>query len=266
MSALAFERVSVAVGGQPVLTGVELAVEPGEVVGLVGCNGAGKTTLLRVASGVLAPDEGRVLVAGDPVPEIVSELGRGELARRVAVVPQDTSVPFAFRVFELVLMGRSPHLGALGFESADDLARAHDALDDVGIARLADRSVLSLSGGERQLAVVARALAQDAPLWLLDEATAFLDLRHRARVLELARRHARREGRAALVVSHDLALAARACDRLALLADGRILACGPPRAVLTEATVEATFGLPVSVVDGPDGAPIVVPHAGAAAP
>lgn len=262
MSALAFEQVSVSVGGQPVLAGVDLAVEPGEVVGLVGRNGAGKTTLLRVASGVLAPDAGRVRVAGDPV----SELSRRELARRVAVVPQDTSVPFAFRVFELVLMGRSPHLGALGFESADDLARAHDALDDVGIARLADRSVLSLSGGERQLVVVARALAQDAPLLLLDEATAFLDLHHRARVLALARRHARQGRRAALVVSHDLALAARACDRLALLVDGRILACGPPREVLTEAAVEAAFGLPVSVVEGPDGAPIVVPHAGAAAP
>jgi iron complex transport system ATP-binding protein len=261
VSALAFEGVSLAVGERTVLAGVDLAVEPGEVLGLVGRNGAGKTTLLRVASGVVAPDAGRVLVAGDPV----SDLGRRELARRVAVVPQDTSVPFAFRAFELVLMGRSPHLGTLGFESADDLARAHDALEDVGIAGLADRSVLTLSGGERQLVVVARALAQDAPLLLMDEATAFLDLRHRAHVLALARRHAAAEGRAALVVSHDLALAARACDRLALLVEGRILACGPPRDVLTAERVEAAFGLPVSVVEGPDGAPIVVPRAGAAA-
>jgi len=261
MSALVFEHVCLAVAGKPVLRGVNLAVEPGEVLGLVGANGAGKTTLLRVASGVLPPDTGRVLVAGDPV----AALSRRELARRVAVVPQDTSVPFAFRAFELVLMGRSPHLGRLGFESADDLARAHDALEDVGIGQLADRSVLSLSGGERQLVVVARALAQDAPLLLLDEATAFLDLRHRAHVLGLARRHARQEGRAALVVSHDLALAARACDRIALLVDGRILACGAPREVLCAESVEAAFGLPVTVVDGPDGAPIVVPRAGPAA-
>jgi len=255
-SALRFEGVSVAPAGQPILSGVDLAVEPGEVVGLVGRNGAGKTTLLRVASGVLEPAAGRVLVAGRPL----EAFSRRELARRMAVVPQDTSVPFAFRAFELVLMGRSPHLGTLGFESADDLARAQDALEDVGIAELADRSVFSLSGGERQLVMVARALAQDAPLLLLDEATAFLDLRHRAQVLALARRHAAQAGRAALVVSHDLALAARACDRLALLVDGRILASGPPREVLRAEHVEVAFGLPVTVVDGPDGAPLVVPR------
>jgi iron complex transport system ATP-binding protein len=157
-------------------------------------------------------------------------------------------------------MGRSPHRGPLAFESADDLARAREALAQVGVAELADRSVLSLSGGERQLVVVARALAQDARTLLMDEATAFLDLRHRSRVLAIARAHAARPGCSALVVSHDLALAARACDRLALLAEGRILAAGPPGAVLTADRVERVFGLPARVVPGPDGAPLVIPE------
>jgi iron complex transport system ATP-binding protein len=259
---LAFEGVRLARGGVPILDGVDLALAPGEVLGLVGRNGAGKTTLLRLGSGVLRPDAGRVLVDG----ESIDALGRRALARRVAVVPQDTSIPFAFRVLELVLMGRAPHLPALGFESQEDLARAHHALDRVGVAGLADRSVLSLSGGERQLVVLARALAQDAPILLLDEATAFLDLRHRARVLGLAREHAARDGRAALVVSHDLALAARACDRLALLSEGRIVAAGPPREVLTAEHVEQVFGLAVRVVVGPDGDPLIVPALEAASP
>ena len=257
-AALSFRGVALARGTRQILAGVDLALAHGEVLGLVGCNGAGKTTLLRLASGVIAPDAGEVRVGEDPV----ASLPRRELARRIAVVPQDTSIPFAFRVFELVLMGRSPHLGTLGFESREDLDRARDALARVGIAALADRSVLSLSGGERQLVVLARALAQDTPLLLMDEATAFLDLRHRAGVLALAREHAAREGRAALVVSHDLALAARACDRLALLADGRIDAVGPPAEVLTSERVERVFGLPAQVVAGPDGAPLIVPTHG----
>ncbi len=255
MSALTLEGVTVRRGEREVLREVDLALRPGEVLGLVGANGAGKTTLLRAASGVLVPDAGRVLLGTDAV----ADLSRRELARRVAVVPQDTQIPFPFRAFEVVLMGRSPHLPALGFESESDLSLARDAMERVGVSGLADRSVLTLSGGERQLVVVARALAQAAEVLLLDEATAFLDLRHRARVLSLAREHAGDGRRAALVVSHDLALAARACDRLALLHEGRILALGPPGEVLTEGNVSHTFGLPVQVVTGPDGAPLPVP-------
>jgi len=257
--ALELAGVEVALGGHAVLRGVDLVVAPGEVVGLVGCNGAGKTTLLRLVTRVLAPDAGEIRVEGRPVGG-VGGYRRRELARRVAVVPQETAVPFPFRVAEVVLMGRTPHLGALAFESRADLARARDAMEQVGVAHLADRSILDLSGGERQLVMVARALVQEPRVLLFDEPTAFLDLRHRMEVLARVRGLARR-GAAALVVSHDLGLAARLCDRLALLARGRILAAGPPAEVLTPERLREGFGVAADVVPGPDGAPLVVPRA-----
>jgi iron complex transport system ATP-binding protein len=253
---LRLEGVTVRLAGREVLRGVDLEVAPGEVLGLLGRNGAGKTTLVRAASGVLAAAGGRITLAG-------RELGawsRRERARRVAVVPQQTLVPFPFSVLEVVLMGRAPHLGPFAFESARDHARARAALEELGIGALASRSVLELSGGERQLVVVARALAQDADLLLLDEPTAFLDLEHRLEVLALLRRLAA-AGRAALVVSHDLQLAARFCHRTALLAEGRILAVGPPREVLEPGRLRQAFGIEALCLPGPDGAPIVVPLA-----
>jgi iron complex transport system ATP-binding protein len=251
---LAVDAVAVALGGRPVLRDVSFEVRPGEVVGLLGSNGAGKTTLLRIATRALVPDTGAVRWGGRPV----SDIPRRELARIVAVVPQETHVPFPFRAGELVLMGRAPHQPALGLESHDDVRRAQAAMERMGIAELADRSVFELSGGERQLAVFARALAQEPELLLLDEPTAFLDLRHRIEVLRAVREQAR-EGRAALVVSHDLALAARICDRLVLLAGGRGVRQGAPAEVLQETPLREAYGIHASVVPGPDGAPVVVP-------
>jgi iron complex transport system ATP-binding protein len=248
--------VAAHLGSRAVLDAVDLAVAPGEVVGLLGRNGAGKTTLLRVASGSLAPDSGRVLLDGREL----ALLPRRERARHVALVPQDTQVPFPFSVAELVLMGRTPHLGFLGFENAHDLEVARVALARMGIEALADRSVLTLSGGERQLAVVARALAQEPSLLLLDEPTAFLDLRHRLGVLTVVRELAA-AGTSALVVSHDLGVAARFCDRLVLLGGGRILANGPPREVLAPDSLRAAFGIEAEVLTGSDGIPVVVPRA-----
>jgi len=252
---LRFERVMVRLGAVEVLRGVDLAVEPGEVVGLLGRNGAGKTTLLRTATRVIAPDAGSVWVDGDAV----TALSRRELARRVAVVPQETHVPFPFRVAEVVLMGRTPHQGAFAFESPADLERAQQALERMGVAHLADRSILEVSGGERQLVMVARALVQDPRALLFDEPTAFLDLAHRVQVLGAVRELAR-DGRAALVVTHDLTLAARFCDRLALLAEGRVLAAGPPAQVLDPQRLREAYGVEARVVPGPDGAPLVVPR------
>ena len=253
--ALALEGVRASLGGREVLCGVSLELRAGEVLGLVGANGAGKTTLLRAASGVLRPDAGRVLLAGRPL----ASVARRELARQIAVVPQDAPFAFPFRAGEAVLMGRSPHLPRLAFEGPRDLAIARASLAQVGIEALADRSILELSGGERQLVLLARALAQEPRVLLLDEPTAHLDLRHRLQVLELVRELAG-AGRSALVVSHDLSLAARSCDRLALLAAGRVLRVGPPAEVLSSEAVHEAFGIEADVVAGPDGTPLVLPR------
>jgi iron complex transport system ATP-binding protein len=251
---LAFAGVSASAGARQILRDVTLALAPGEVLTLAGPNGAGKTTLFRVASRVLRPTAGTVSLLGRPL----AAYARRELARVVAVVPQDATIAFPFSVGEIVLMGRSPHLGTLGFETRDDVDRARDAMRRVGIEALADRSVLTLSGGERQLVLLARALAQDARVLLLDEPTAHLDLRHRVRVAALVRELVR-EGRSALVVSHDLGLAARSGDRIALLRDGQLHVLGTPREVLTPANLRAVFDVETEILEAADGALQVVP-------
>lgn len=254
MTGLRFDEVALHLGGREVLRGVSFEVARGEVVGLLGRNGAGKTTLLRVATRVLQARAGQVTLDGRPL----AEYSRRELARKLAIVPQDLHVPFPFRAGEVVLMGRAPHQPFLSFESRADLAAAHAAMEAIGVADLADRSVLELSGGERQLVMFARALAQDPEILLLDEPTAFLDLRHRIDVLRVVRELARR-GRGALVVSHDLALAARACDRLVVLDEGTVVAEGTPGEVVSPEILARAFGIRAEILSARDGAPVVVP-------
>jgi iron complex transport system ATP-binding protein len=252
--------VTVGYGSGPVLSGVSLSVERGELVGLVGPNGAGKTTLLKAINGVLDPDEGRVLVDGDDVHDLSSRAA----SRRVATVPQDTTVAFEFPVEAVVEMGRTPYHGRVR-RDPDAAEAVERALDRTETTRFRDRTVGSLSGGERQRVVLARALAQGTPALVLDEPTASLDINHQVRTLALVR-ELTREGRGALAAIHDLDLAARFCDRIAVLADGNLQAVGPPETVLTGERVAAAFDTAAAVVPSPvTGTPTVTPLSDASA-
>ena len=255
ISELSFEAVGIRLGERRVLDEVSFKLSGGEVVGLLGRNGAGKTTLVRAASRNLALSRGRICLEG----RSVEEWSQRGLAQRIAVVPQDMNVPFPFTAGEIVLMGRSPYQGLLGFDSDSDLESAIHSMERLGISHLADRPIDRLSGGERQLVLIARALSQSPDWLLLDEPTAFLDLQHRIDVLGVLREFARAGG-GVLVVSHDLMLAARICDRLLILSDGTLAAAGPPREVLTPELLWSAFGLRVDVIEGPDGYPVVVPQ------
>jgi iron complex transport system ATP-binding protein len=247
MSVLSFSDVAFSYPGTPVFERLDLTVQAGEMVGLLGPNGGGKTTLARLATGVLRPDRGRVRM-GD---EDVARIGPREMARRVAVVPQSEPNLFPFTVLEAVLMGRSPWLGGFGFESAADLAIARRALASVGARSLEDRAVTDLSGGERQSVLLARALAQDAEFLVLDEPTSHLDLKHQVETLRLVRALREAQGLTVFVISHDVNLLARFTDRLVLLGDGAVVADGPPRTVLEPGVLSRVYGTPVAVREVP---------------
>jgi iron complex transport system ATP-binding protein len=251
---LELRGVQAAYADQPVLIGIDLSVNPGEVVALIGPNGAGKSTVLRVASGVLTPIAGRVLVGGLDI----SRVNPRERARRIAVVPQDGTIPSGLFVREMVGLGRTPYLRALLGPTSDDRRAVEWAMEAAGIESLADRFVDELSGGERQRVVLARALAQRPKLLLLDEPTANLDLHHQVAMLELVRGLSRERGLAVLAAVHDLQLAALYCDRVALLNAGRIVSQGPPEAVLTAPLLLQTFGQRVVLSPHPThGVPLV---------
>ncbi|MFC3476498.1 heme ABC transporter ATP-binding protein [Halobacterium litoreum] len=246
--------VDVKLGGEQILDAVSANVEDGRLVGVVGPNGAGKSTLLRAMNGVIDPEAGTVLVDGDAVDDLPSKA----TSRRVATVPQDTHVSFEFTVRETVEMGRHPHVPRFG--SDDDPEAVDRAMERAEVARFADRDVTSLSGGETQRVLLARALAQDAPVLLLDEPTASLDVNHQIRTLELVRDLAADADRAVVAAIHDLDLAARYCDELVLVAEGRVLDSGPPESVLSPEAVREAFDARVAVgTDPATGRPTVTP-------
>jgi iron complex transport system ATP-binding protein len=252
---LKIQNLSASYNGHQVLHNVSLEVQSGEVLALIGPNGAGKSTIVRAASGVI-PSTGYVRTNGDDF----HSLDPMQRARYMAVVPQAISLPPAFTVWETVLMGRTPYLGFLGHASALDEEFARQALSRVHALTFADRRVGELSGGEAQRVLLARALCQSTPILLLDEPTAHLDLQYQVSLLELIRELARDEHLAVLVALHDLNLAARYADRVALLVGGHLKAIGSPRDVLTPKAISQAYCLPVNVVEHPYmDVPLVLP-------
>ena len=230
-------------GERTILRDVSLLLQPGAIVGLLGPNGCGKTTLLRLLSGMLKAQSGDVLIDGRPV----AALTRRHIARRIAVVPQETHATFEFTVIDVVLMGRYPHLGPFELEGPADLDIARQALEATGTRHLESRPFASLSGGEKQRVVIAGALAQTADVMLLDEPTASLDLAYQLEVAALLRNLNRTRGTTMVVCTHDLNMAASLCDEVVLLRDGAVLAHGPTADTITVDSIAATFGVAADV-------------------
>ncbi len=240
-----------------VLDGVDLDVARGELVALIGPNGCGKTTLVRAISGVLPFEAGAVTLDGDDV----RALSPAALARRIAVVAQGATLPERFTAFEVAMMGRTPHLRLLQSEGRRDAAIVRTAMERADCWGLRDRMVDELSGGERQRVVIARALAQEPDLLLLDEPTSHLDIQHQVETFRLIGRLCREQRLAVVAVVHDLTLAAMFAGRVALMSRGRIVATDVPADVLRPDLVEQVYGLPVRVLAHPmTGQPIVVPE------
>jgi iron complex transport system ATP-binding protein len=240
----------------PLFRDLGLRLGAGERVALLGCNGSGKTSLLRLLAGSLRPQAGEVLLEGEPVLAMPPR----RRAQRLGVVPQETSLAFDFTVMEMVLMGRTPHLGPFGLERGEDVEAAREAMRLTGTAELAARPLSHLSGGERQLAVIARALAQRPRILLLDEPTAHLDIRHRLLIDDLLSRLNREDGMTILATSHDINLAARSCRRMILLADGAVAADGAPDEVMRPDLLSAAYRTPLWVLRDPrTGAPCALP-------
>jgi iron complex transport system ATP-binding protein len=244
------------VGSRALVDDVDLRVEPGEVVAVIGPNGAGKSTLCGLLAGDLVPCAGDVTLGGEALQGVPTR----ERARRRAVLRQRSAMGFSFPVRDVVMMGRHPHLRrGRGPERADELV-VEEAMRDADVVELADRPVTTLSGGEQTRVALARVLAQHAPLLLLDEPTTALDLRHQHDVLAVCRRLADRDGVGVVAVLHDLGLAAAWADRIGAMRAGRMVACGPPREVLTAELVDEVFDHPVVVTDHPSEPwPVVVP-------
>jgi iron complex transport system ATP-binding protein len=240
------ENLAFAYKDKPVLDSVSLSVEHGEMVGILGPNGSGKTTLLKIFSAVL-PGRGAVKVNG----RRIETYGKRQLSRLFAAVPQESQVLFPYTVAEIVLMGRASYHSPLALEGERDLEVARASMELTDCLSFADRYLHELSGGEKQRVIIARALAQEPEILLLDEPSAFLDLKHQVQIFELMCRLNRERGLTIVAALHDLNLAALFFPRLVILRDGRVCRDGLPKEVLTEKTIEEIYGIKVRVEQDP---------------
>ena len=256
---LKINDLSVYYGERQILHGVQLDVNSGELVAMIGPNGAGKSTLIRAISGVVPIYDGNIFVGERDV----TTLSTMERARHISVVPQAVSVPPAFTVWETVLLGRTPYLNFLGQTSAKDEEIARQSLAQVDVLHLIDKRMDEISGGEQQRVLLARTLAQDTPILLMDEPTTHLDLSHQVDLLKLITRQAREKNLTVLIALHDLNLASMFADRIAIVQNGLLCAAGTPHETLTSEIIDSVYQVPVHIVSHPEsGAPLIIPGIG----
>ena len=248
MNTFEIKEICLSYNHHPVVQNLSFQLAEGEMVGLLGPNGCGKTSVIKAMSRALSLRAGNIRLYGKEL-NIVS---RSDLARQIGVVPQNPSLPDTFSVMEVVLLGRNPHLGLLRNESSRDIAIVEWAMERTGIAALADRKIGELSGGEKQRVTIARILAQEPKIILLDEPTANLDISHQLEILNLVKGLCKEKNLVVLIAMHDLNLAAQYCDRLLLMKDGRIHATGAPWEVITATNIEEVFKTTSYIYPHPD--------------
>ncbi len=246
-SRLSLKNVGFRYGQDWAVRGIDLKLVPGEILGILGPNGSGKSTLLRLMDGLLAPQEGEIQVQGNNL----TRMTRSGIAREVAMVAQEQHFRFSFTALEVVLMGRFPHLRSLQFEGDKDMEVAFGALEATHALELAGRSIHELSGGEKQRVLIARALAQEPNIILLDEPTSFLDLKYKRETFRLISSLSRDKGLSVVVVSHDIDLSGQYCHRVMMLKEGAPFKVGTPEEVITEANIEVVYDCPVLVDRNP---------------
>jgi iron complex transport system ATP-binding protein len=247
MSIIKLEQIGFRYNEHWVLKDVSFEVEKGEFIGIIGPNGSGKTTLLKVIDGILMPQEGDIWINSTPM----NNLKRGNLAKIISVVPQESLMIFPFTVQEIVLMGRAPHLGKWRFEGETDFRIAHQAMEMTDTLSLADRSTNALSGGERQRVLIARALAQQPQIMLLDEPTAFLDIKHQIDFFDLVKTLNKDQALTVIAATHDINMASLYCDRIILLRSGSIHCTGSPDEVISESNIKEVYKTNVTVDRNP---------------